>query len=331
MHDSKLHGLVFLCVISLLLSACFVMPIAATEFEEGWYSRPITDKYPGYTIDLTTDGNFSEYALASVVVMKIRPDQVSHFTMDTNTYEVEVDITEIGWYSWQVAVNYTQGDVQEYVVTNVSSPAFVLPNYYIFVCVGQMPSLLPGVYWRGVFVSAHQDLYFFDFGTTALPFAKVIDVIPVPPTKCTVMATFEEAGEAEVRLNILPMEEAGAGWTETAPTAIFDWCTENIPYIGIYVGAAISIFAQLLFVLFGSTEEMGLIPLLFTNFWILYIFFLMFSLMHAVSKTGRNLMTFFEVLVNDHKSLFTFLYDSVLKIFQAIMNVISTIAAVIKP
>jgi len=53
--------------------------------------------------------------------------------------------------------------------------------------------------------------------------------------------------------------------------------------------------------------------------------------MHAVSKTGRNLMTFFEVLVNDHKALFTFLYDVVLKIFNAIMNIITTIATAIKP
>jgi len=306
------------------------MPITAVE--EGWYARPITDKYPSYTIDLTTDGNFSEYALASVVVMKMKPNQISHFTMDTNTYEVEVDITEIGWYSWQVAVNFTQGDINELVVTNISSPAFVLPNYYLFVCVGKMPSIVwPAYYERGVFVSAHQDFFGKSFATTALPRTKVIDEIPVPPTKCTVIATFEGVGEAEVRLNVEPMDEAGAGWTETAPTAIFDWCTEHIPYVGLYVGAAISIFAQLLFVLFGSTEEMGLIPLLFTNFWILYIFFLMFSLMHAVSKTGRNLMTFFEVLVNDHKALFTFLYDVVLKIFHAIMDVISTIAAAIKP
>ena len=217
----------------------------------------------------------------------------------------------------------------------MSAVQFVLPNAFLFVCVGKYGSAIPH-YDRGVFLAAHTswqiesdiiDLIFPLFPS----FDKIIDVIPVPPTKGTVIATFDEPGDAEVSILIQPIEEAGLGWTETAPTAFFDWCTAHVPYVGIYIGAAISIFAQLLFVLFGSTEEMGLIPLLFTNFWILYIFFLMFSLMHAVSKTGRNLMTFFEVLVNDHKSLFTFLYDSVLKIFQAIMNVISTIAAAIKP
>ena len=329
---NKVCGVVFLLLISLLLSLVFVMPVAATEIKEGWYMRPITDQYPSYTIDLTTDGNFSEYALASVVVMKMKPDQISHFTMDTNTYDVEVNITKIGWYSWQVEVNYTEGDIVEYAIENISSPAFILPNYYLFVCVGKMPSIVwSGYYQRGVFVSGHQDFFGRSFATTALPFTKVIDVVPVPPTKCTVIATFEEAGEAEVRLNIEPIEEASIGWTETAPTAFFDWCVEHVPYVGVYIGSAISIFAQLLFVLFGSTEEMGIIPLLFTNFWILYLLFLMYSLMHAVSKTGRNLMTFFEVLVSDHVKLFTLIYDVVLKILHAILNVISTIAAAIKP
>lgn len=320
-----------LCVISLLCGLLLISSVCAFEIEPGWYARPITDKYPSYSIDLTEGGNFSEYALASVVVMKMKPNQISHFTIDTNSYQVEVDITEIGWYSWQVATNFTQGDTNEYAVTNVSSPAFVLPNYYVFVCVGKMPSLMPGVYGRGVFVSGHQDFLGRSFATTALPFTKIIDVVPVPPTKCTVIATFEEAGEAEVRLNIEPMDEAGAGWTETAPTAVFEWCTEHIPYVGVYIGSAISIFAQLLYFLFGSTDEIGIIPLIFANFWILYILFLTFSLMHAVSRTGRNLMTFFEVLVKDHLALFNFLYDMVLKIFRALMLVISTVASAIKP
>jgi len=305
------------------------MPVAAVD--EGWNYIPISEKTPSCTIDLTTEGNLSEYAIASVMVVRMRPDEVSHLVIDTNTYEVEVDVTKINWYTWQVVTNYTQGDVTESAVTNMSAAPFILPTHCIYVAVGKLGEIGDLVYSRGVFVSEHEALFGQEVTLKIQYFSKVIDVIPVPPTKGTVIATFDEPGDAEVQVWIQPIEEAGAGWIETAPSAIFDWCTAHVPYVGIYIGAAISIFAQLLFVLFGSTEEMGLIPLLFTNFWILYIFFLMFSLMHAVSKTGRNLMTFFEVLVNDHKSLFTFLYDSVLKIFQAIMNVISTIAAAIKP
>jgi len=330
MSNIKLCRVTSLCVISLLLSSCFVMPAIAVE--EGWNSIPISDKYPSCTIDLTTEGNLSEYAIASVMVVRMRPDEVSHLVIDTNTYEVEVDVTKVNWYTWQVETNYTQGDVEESVVTNMSAAPFILPTHCIYVAVGKCGEVGDWIYSRGVFVS-EQEALLFDHEVTFkfIHFSKVIDVIPVPPTKGTIIATFDEPGDAEVQIWIQPIEEAGAGWTETAPSAIFDWCTAHIPYIGIYVGAAISIFAQLLFVLFGSTEEMGLIPLLFANFWILYIFFLMFSLMHAVSKTGRNLMTFFEVLVNDHKALFTFLYDVLLKIFHVIMNVISTIAAAIKP
>jgi len=318
-----------LCVISLLLSACFVMPAIATG--EGWNVIPISDKQPSCTIDLTTEGNLSEYAIASVLVIRMRPEEVSHLVIDTNTYEVEVDVSKLNWYTWQVKTNYTQGDVEEYAVTNMSAAPFILPTHYVYIAVGKLGEVGDILYSRGVFVSEHEALFGQEATLKIKYFSKVIDVIPVPPTKSTVIATFDEPGDAEVQVLIQPIEEAGAGWTETAPSAIFDWCTEHIPYVGIYVGAAISIFAQLLFVLFGSTEEMGLIPLLFTNFWILYIFFLMFSLMHAVSKTGRNLMTFFEVLVKDHVALFTLLYDSILKIFHAIMNVISTIAAAIKP
>lgn len=331
MRNSKLCGVAVLCLMPLLLSFTLMMPVAAVE--EGWNFIPISEKYPSCTIDLTTEGNLSEYAIASVMVVRMRPDEVSHLVIDTNTYEAEVDVEKINWYTWQVVTNYTQGDVEEYAITNMSAAPFILPTHCIYVAVGKVGSEIAGdlFYDRGVFLSEHEALLGKEITFKLLSFSQVIDVIPVPPTKGTVIATFEEPGDVEVQIWIQPIEEAGAGWTETAPSAIFDWCTEHVPYVGVYIGAAISMFAQLLFVLFGSTEEMGLIPLLFTNFWILYIFFLMFSLMHAVSKTGRNLMTFFEVLVNDHKALFTFLYDLVLKIFHAIMNVISTIAAAIKP
>ena len=331
MPNTKLYGVAFLCVISLLCSLAFVMPVAAVD--EGWNYIPISEKNPSCTIDLTTEGNLSEYAIASVMVVRMRPDEVSHLVIDTNTYEVEVDVEKINWYTWQVVTNYTQGDVEESAVTNMSAAPFVLPTHCIYVAVGKVGSEIAGdlLYDRGVFLSEHEALLGEEITFKLLSFSQVIDVIPVPPTKGTVIATFDEPGDAEVQIWIQPIEEAGAGWTETAPSTVFNWCTGNIPYVGIYVGAAISIFAQLLFVLFGSTEETGLIPLLFTNFWILYILFLTFCLMHAVSKTGRNLMTFFEVLVKDHLALFNFIYDFVLKIFHAIMSVISTIAAAIKP
>ncbi len=338
MPNTKLYRVAFPLVISLLCSLVFVMPVAATE--EGWNYIPLSDKQPSCTIDLTTEGNLSEYAIASVMVVRMRPDEVSHLVIDTNTYEVEVDVTKINWYTWQVVTNYTQGDVEESAVTNISEAEFVLPSACLFVCVGKLggldvPILGHVVYSRGVFVSTHTSFLYLgdmvDFMHHFHSFAKVIDTIPVPPTKSTVVATFDEPGDAEVQILIEPIGEAGRGWTGSVPTALFDWCADHVPYVGVYIGAALSMFAQLLFMLFGSTEEAGLIPLLFTNFWILYILFLMYSLMHAVSRTGRNLMTFFEVLVNDHVKLFTLLYDFVLKIFRAIMNVISTIAAAIKP
>ena len=106
MPNTKLCGLSVLCVISLLFSISFLMPVAAAT-EEGWNYIPISDKYPSCTIDLTTEGNLSDYAIASVLVVRMRPGEVSHLVIDTNTYEVEVDVEKINWYTWQVVTNYT--------------------------------------------------------------------------------------------------------------------------------------------------------------------------------------------------------------------------------
>jgi hypothetical protein len=317
---AKILTLVFLFLLVWFCSVAHAETLTTPDELIGWHELPeVTDLSTGYLND-------SGLGIARVFLLEIKSGEVSEIFVDTDTYSVEVYISEPDSVTTSITINttnYTGATVSDthsfyhFKAGPLSTPIYVL--------VGQ-PPLTWGVHSQGVVAKTYEEVDLIINPAASLPasFALGWDVYYDGYLEPPMQFHITSDGPITVRYEVLPMDEIH----ERRDNSIADFALSllaKVPYVGKPLALSIEAIGTVM------SAFIALVFFVITGWAIMFLLFETFVCAHAISVMKAagggmaGILGVFTVIASDNFIMIGFVVDLFTKMFSLLIDLVKAL------
>lgn len=305
----------------LVLSVFFLSVNIANADITGWHEvQDVTD--------FSTGGMFlndTGLGIARVFLLEIKSGEVSHIIVDSDTYTVEVDITEPDWKTTTMTINTTNLSgvlvSTTHTFTHIKIGSLTSP---IYVLIGQ-PPLEWGVSSQGVIAKTYKKVDLVSSPLYEMPalFALGWDVYDDRFLEPPMGFTISSDGPITIRYEIQPVDEI----YERRDRSIAEYALSiiaSIPYVGPPLALSIEAIGTIMMVF------ISLVFFAITGWAILFLLFETLVLGHAIAVMRisgglAGMVGVFSVIAADNYIMITFVANLFTRMFTLLIDLVKTI------